>query len=93
MTAIRAALNSDADLLTEDENQVIHAVIDDLTAANAGTDHRAIQDLTDLLDRVSSGFAHRRMERALSEGLKDTRISELADELNVDDASTESKES
>ena len=93
LTAIRAALNSDADLLTEDENQVIHAVIDDLTAANAGTDHRAIQDLTDLLDRVSSGFAHRRMERALSEGLKDTRISELADELNVDDASTESKES
>lgn len=92
LSAMRTALSTDADLLTEDENQVIHAVIADLTAANDGSDHRAIQDLTDLLDRVSSGFAHRRMERALSEGLKDTRINELADELNVEPAAGESKE-
>ena len=92
LSAIRTALASDADLLTEEENSVIHSVIDDLNTANAGTDHRQIQDLTDLLDRVSSGFAHRRMERALAEGLKDTRVTDLADELGVDDDAAKKEE-
>jgi molecular chaperone HscA len=92
LTAINFALDGDSDLLTEDENTVIKAVIADLKEANAGTDHRQIQDLTELLDRVSSGFAHRRMERALAQGLKDTRITDLADELEVNEVADEKKE-
>jgi molecular chaperone HscA len=79
--AIRAALSTDGDLLTDDESSVINQVISDLKQAMEGDDHRSIQDLTETLDQVSSGFAHRRMERALKTGLKDVKIEELAGEL------------
>jgi molecular chaperone HscA len=82
LTAIGTALKSDGDLLTEDESVVIGRVIEDLKSAMQGEDHRAIQDLTETLDQVSSGFAHRRMERALKTGLRDVKLDELAVELD-----------
>ncbi len=75
------ALSDDADLLSPEEAAIIREAMDDLRVAIKGTDHRAIQDLTELLDRVSAGFAQRRMERALAAGLRDVRVDDLESEL------------
>ena len=88
LTALNKALKDDGDLLVDDERTVILAVIDDLKVAMKGEDHRPVQDLTETLDKVSSGFAHRRMERALKSGLQDVEIDDLQSEL----ASSESTE-
>ncbi len=78
---LRKALKTDRDLVADDELNVIEQVVADLETAVKGTDHSTIQDLTALLDRVSGGFAQRRMERALQHGLKDVKIDSLEDEL------------
>ena len=75
------ALEMDEDLVEAHERTSIEEAIADLRAAMVAEDHRAIQDLTELLDRVSGGFAQRRMERALSRGLKDMSINALEREL------------
>ncbi len=75
------AMEADADLLTEDEAAVIGEVIADLRAAMKGDDHRKVQDLTETLDKVSGGFAQRRMERALQQGLKDVEVDKLEAEM------------
>ena len=36
-----------------------------------GEDHRVVMDLTETLEKVTAGFAHRRMDRALSDTFKD----------------------
>jgi molecular chaperone HscA len=81
LLAIESALSSDGDLLDSDESQVIADVIQDLREAMNGTEHSVIQDLTETLDKVSAGFAHRRMERALKSGLQDVAIGTLEAEL------------
>ncbi|MCA9539544.1 MAG: Fe-S protein assembly chaperone HscA [Myxococcales bacterium] len=78
---LRKALEVDADLVTVEERGVIGEVVADLEAAMIGTDHRAIEDLTQLLDKVSGGFAQRRMERALQAGLRDVKVETLEAEL------------
>lgn len=78
---LRKALAEDADLLTDDEHSTINAALKDLSEAMEGTAHSPIQDLTDILDKVSAGFAQRRMERALNRGLTNTNINELSDAL------------
>ena len=78
---LERALRDDADLLAEDEAALIASAMGDLRAAAAGEDHGTIQDLTELLDRVSGGFAQRRMERALQKGLRDVSVEHLAAEL------------
>ena len=89
LLAMKAAIRADKDLLTEDEADVIAGVISDLEQAMQGTDHRLVQDLTDMLDKVSSGFAHRRMERALQVGLKDVSIDNLVQELETEEQGEE----
>ncbi|MBV70520.1 MAG: Fe-S protein assembly chaperone HscA [Myxococcales bacterium] len=89
LLAMKAAIRADKDLLTEDEADVIAGVISDLEQAMHGTDHRLVQDLTDMLDKVSSGFAHRRMERALQVGLKDVSIDHLEQELETEEQGEE----
>jgi len=81
---LRKALSEDSDLLTKDEHEVISAAISDLAEALEGETHSPIQDLTEILDKVSAGFAQRRMERALNRGLTNTKIDELSDVLKSD---------
>ncbi len=78
---LRKAMQVDASLLSEDESRIIAHAIGQLEEAMGGSDHRAIQDLTEMLDKVSAGFAQRRMERALQSGLKDVAVDDLEDEL------------
>ena len=73
---LKRALSDDADLLTPDERGTISAAVAELESAMQGEDHRRVQDLTEILDTVSAGFAQRRMDRALRDGLVN---------LNVDD--------
>jgi molecular chaperone HscA len=75
---LQKALSEDADLLSEEEQTVISSAMGDLTEAMKGADHGAIQDLIEILDKVSAGFAQRRMERALNQGLTNTNINELS---------------
>ncbi|MBU0549867.1 Fe-S protein assembly chaperone HscA [Myxococcota bacterium] len=79
---IRKALGEDADLLVLDEEAIIRDVVADLEAATQGTDFRKIQDLTTLLDKVSAGFAQRRMERALQIGLTQISVDQLDEEVS-----------
>ncbi|MEE2756773.1 MAG: Fe-S protein assembly chaperone HscA [Myxococcota bacterium] len=85
LLAMKGAIRADKDLLTEDESEIISQVIRDLEESTKGTDHRLVQDLTEMLDKVSAGFAHRRMERALQVGLKDVSIDNLEQELENDE--------
>ncbi len=74
---LRKALGDDDDLVTDEERAVIDSAVSDLETAARGEDHRSIQDLTEILDKVSAGFAQRRMDRALERGLVDRRVDEF----------------
>ncbi len=78
---IRKAMEQDGDLLTDEEGALIKGAIAELEHAAAGTDHRAIQDLVEMLDKVSTGFAQRRMERALKVGLAGRAVDEIEGSL------------
>lgn len=78
---LKKAMAQDADLIADDERAVLAEVVADLEAAMAADDHRKIQDLTETLDKVSAGFAQRRMERALKQGLRDVEVEQLEAEL------------
>ncbi len=75
---LHKALAEDADLLTEEEQTIISSAMGDLSQAMKESDHSPIQDLIEILDKVSAGFAQRRMERALNRGLTNTNINELS---------------
>ena len=74
---LKHAMSDDGDLLDAEERTAIEAAIADLEAAAAGDDHRSVQDLTEILDRVSAGFAQRRMDRALHDGLVDRNVDDI----------------
>ncbi|MCA9542716.1 MAG: hypothetical protein KC620_27660, partial [Myxococcales bacterium] len=78
---LEKAMQAERDLLTEDEATLITHAIGQLREAMGGEDHRAVQDLTEMLDKVSAGFAQRRMEQALQTGLKDVAVDTLEGEL------------
>ncbi len=78
---LKKAMQVEADLLTEEEATLITHAIGQLEEAMGGEDHRAVQDLTEMLDKVSAGFAQRRMEKALQAGLKDVAVDALEGEL------------
>ncbi|MGB0647485.1 MAG: Fe-S protein assembly chaperone HscA [Bradymonadia bacterium] len=67
----------DGDLLTAQERDIIGEVTTDLKTAMDGNDHRIVMDLTETLEKVTAGFAHRRMDRALSDTFKDMDVDDL----------------
>ncbi len=79
---IRKAMSQDADLLDSEEHEVIEEALQDLESALKGEDFRLIQDLSALLDQVSGGFAQRRMERALQQGLEQVKIEDLEKDIS-----------
>ncbi|MEE2786062.1 MAG: Hsp70 family protein, partial [Myxococcota bacterium] len=89
LNALKSALATDGDLLQADESTGLQSVVEDLEASIQGTDHVAIQDLTELLDKLSAGLAERRMNRALNEGLKDMDVSVLEAKVTEHDDASE----
>ena len=83
--ALDVAKSKDGDLLTDEEKAIIDVVVTELKAAMAGTDHNIVQDLTETLEKVTAGFAHRRMDRAMSAGFKDMEVDELERVITSDE--------
>ena len=87
--ALDVAKKRDGDLLTPDEVTTIDQVVSELRDAMEGDSHTPIQDLTETLEKITAGFAHRRMDRALSEGFKDMEVDELERVVSSDEDGTE----
>jgi molecular chaperone DnaK len=64
-------------LVTEEELKSIHAAVADLRKAMAGSDHRAIRDAIESLNKASYPLAERIMNATLQEALKDKKLSEI----------------
>ena len=77
LTAIRAALARDADLLAADELAVLENGMAKLEKAWNTPDHRAIKAAIQELNHASEAFAARRMDRAVSGALTGRRLDEV----------------
>jgi molecular chaperone HscA len=77
LTAIRAALAKDADLLAADELARLEGGMATLEKAWNTTDHRAIKAAIQDLNHASEAFASRRMDRAVSGALTGRRLDEV----------------
>ena len=77
LTAIRAALAKDADLLGADERARLEGGMATLEKAWSATDHRAIKSAIHDLNEASQAFAGRRMDRAVSGALTGRRVDEV----------------
>ena len=77
LTAIRAALAKDADLLSAEESSALERGMATLERAWNTTDHRAIKAAIHDLNRTSEAFAGRRMDRAVSGALTGRRLDEV----------------
>jgi molecular chaperone HscA len=76
--AVRAAIESDGDLLETGERSRLEAALAALEAASAGSDHRAIRAAIEEANRTSEPFAARRMDRAIAAALQGRRVDQVA---------------
>jgi molecular chaperone HscA len=65
------------ELLEEGDREGIAEAMRALEAAKAGTDHSRIHAGVEALDAASKGFAQRRMDRALAQGLRGRGVDEV----------------
>ena len=72
--ATRAAMAQDGALLSAEERERIQAAIDALLAKLKGTDHRAIKQATEALNRATDEFAARRMDEGIKRALAGRKI-------------------
>jgi molecular chaperone HscA len=75
--ATRSALSQDAKLLSEAERGPIEAGIRKLEKLLGGTDHRAIKQASDALNRATDEFAARRMDAGIKRALAGKKIGSL----------------
>ncbi len=75
--ATRSALAADSGLLSADEKAVIETVIASLEKLLPGTDHRAIKQAAEALNRATDEFAGRRMNRSVKRALTGRKIDSL----------------
>ncbi len=78
LAALEAALAADGEaLLEQNERQTIDAAVDALRRAREGSDHRAIRQAIDALDKASSEFAARRMNASIKKALAGHKVEEF----------------
>jgi len=77
--ATRTALAADGELVDAGERATIDAALADLAAKRAGDDHLALRAAVETLNRVTSEFAGRRMDRNVSRALTGKRIDALSE--------------
>ena len=75
--ATRAALQVDSPLLSPQEMQAIERTMANLEKLLPGTDHRAIKQASDALNRATEEFAARRMDQGVKRALAGRKISSL----------------
>ncbi|MEJ2508949.1 MAG: Fe-S protein assembly chaperone HscA [Gammaproteobacteria bacterium] len=78
LAALEAALAADGEaLLEQNERQTIDAAVDALRRAREGSDHRAIRQAIEALDKASSEFAARRMNASIKKALAGHKVEEF----------------
>jgi molecular chaperone HscA len=75
--AVDAALAADAGLLSTAERTGIERALEELRAALAGNDHRAIKRAAETLNRATEEFAARRMDAGVRRALAGQKIASL----------------
>jgi len=75
--ATRSALEADKALLSPEELSAIEHAVAELQARLAGTDHRAIRQAADALNRATGEFAARRMDQGIRRALAGRQIGSL----------------
>jgi len=77
LEAVTAALAADAGLLSAEERAEIDTSLRALRALLSGTDHRAIKQAADALNRATDAFAARRMDASVKRALAGQKIAGL----------------
>ena len=77
LEATRSALEADGSLLSSQEKQAVQDRMTGLEKALAGTDHRAIKQAIDALNRGTEEFAARRMDEGIRRALAGRKIGSL----------------
>jgi molecular chaperone HscA len=75
--ATRSAMQVDSNLLSKDERMLIEQKIASLEKLLPTTDHRAIKQASDALNRATEEFAGRRMDEGIKRALAGRKISSL----------------
>jgi len=75
--ATRSALAADAGLLSSEEKAAIEAAMQKLEKLLPGTDHRAIKQAVEALNRATDEFAARRMDEGIKRALAGRKIGSL----------------
>ena len=77
LLSTRAAMREDATLLTSEWREAMEAGLLEIEAHKGGTDHRAIHEAIEALDRAAQPFAEARMDRSLERAMRGRRIDEV----------------
>jgi molecular chaperone HscA len=77
LEATRSALSQDEKLLSTAEGEAIRQSMLSLEGRLAGTDHRAIKQAVDALNRTTEEFAQRRMDHGIRRALSGKKIGSL----------------
>jgi molecular chaperone HscA len=77
LEATRSALSQDEKLLSAEELESIRKAVLSLEGLLAGTDHRAIKQAVDALNRATEEFAQRRMDSGIRRALSGKKIGSL----------------
>jgi molecular chaperone HscA len=77
LEATRSALQVDRSLLNAEELEAIEAAMAQLERRLPGTDHRAIKQATEALNRATDEFAARRMDEGIKRALAGKKIGSL----------------
>jgi molecular chaperone HscA len=75
--ATRSALSQDGGLLTDEERRPIEAAMQKLEKLLGGTEHRAIKQASEALNRATDEFAARRMDAGIKRALAGKKIGSL----------------
>ena len=81
LSATRAAMEDDAELLDDDTRRATETAIELLERAMANEDYLKIRDGISALDIASKPFAERRMTRAIRAGLRGKAVDEVEQEV------------
>ncbi len=82
VTAVRAALSADADLLDNTERAAIEAAIEDVEAHCRADDRDAINAGVEALEETTRPFAEKRMDRGIRAALHGQEISKIEADAN-----------
>jgi molecular chaperone HscA len=82
LNAVSAALSNDGHLLSDDEFNVIKAVVQKLEEATKGEDRDVINASADELETATKAFAEKRMDRGIRSALRGVDVDALEDEAS-----------